>query len=1001
MRYLADLHIHSHFSRATSPQADLLHLAASGMRKGLTVLGTGDCIHPGWRVAMRSDLVRAEPGLYRLRPDLEAAAEALVPPACRRPLRFLVTGEVSTIYRWDGRTRKVHHVLHALDLDAADRMAAALARIGNITSDGRPILGLDSRDLLEIVLESDPGSFLVPAHAWTPWFSVLGSKSGFDSVDACYRDLASHVFALETGLSSDPEMNRRVSGLDRFRLVSSSDAHSPGKVGREAVALDTPMDGFALRAALETGRGYLGTVEFFPEEGKYHLDGHRACGVRLEPAETRALGGLCPVCGKPVTEGVLHRVEDLADRTVAGRPPTAGFASSHVPLPEVLSEVHGSGEGSLAVEAARAHLLATLGPEFHVLEEAPLEDVSREGGSLLAEAVRRLRAGQVIREAGYDGAYGRIRLFEEDEIRARAGLLFDLPAPVREARRARTKRKDRSAPGGALSDPQGGRDGPTPGQVAVPHRQTRLGSILDGLDPEQRQAAEATGGPLLVVAGPGSGKTRALVHRLAFLVGERGVPAERCLAVTFTRRAAAEVADRLDGLLGPASGRVRICTLHALALEILRDRPATVGLPDGFRVLGGSEPQAEGAVTLDALPGLAVRVLEEDASARADWSARFDHVLVDEYQDIDPDQERLLDLLVRPGTELCAIGDPDQAIYGFRGADVGLFQAFPDRRPGTRIVRLTRNYRSARSIVEAASAVMGGRDAVPLAPGGLPVVLHEAPTDRAEAEAVVHAIERLVGGHTFFSLDSGRSGQESQDHAFGDFAVLYRVDALAGPLVEALGRSGIPFRRRSHEPLLDRPGVRAVVEALCSLEVHGPLRVEDLKTAAERMNRTRQRGSGASRDPVVLQEALDLLAPLAEGRNLEAFLSVLATATPQDAWDPRADVVSLLTLHAAKGLEFRVVFVLGCEEQILPFSFAGPPEADAVDEERRLLYVGMTRARERLVLSRAATRAWRGRVRDMAPSRFLHAIPERLVERVAVGGPLRPRPSGKQISLFG
>ncbi len=503
------------------------------------------------------------------------------------------------------------------------------------------------------------------------------------------------------------------------------------------------------------------------------------------------------------------------------------------------------------------------------------------------------------------------------------------------------------------------------------------------------------------MAGPGSGKTRALVHRIACLVDERGVPPGRCLAVTFTRRAAAEVAERLARLIGPAAEHVRTCTLHALALEILRERPGPAGLPPGFRVLGADEAPAEGAVPLQALPRLAACALAVDPVARAAWSGRFDHVLVDEYQDLDPEQERLLALLVPPRGNLWAIGDPDQAIYGFRGADVHLIHAFPERRPGARVVRLTRNYRSARPIVEAASAVVGVRDAVPLAPGALPVVLHEAPTERAEAEAVVHAIERLVGGHTFFSLDSGRSAGEGEAHAFGDFAVLYRAEALAGPLAEALSRSGIPFRRRSHEPLLDRPPVRILAEALRGLEGSGGGVAAQLRAAADLAAAARV--PDATIDRAVLQETLDLLAPLAEARGNDraGFLADLATATASDAWDPRADVVSLLTLHAAKGLEFRVVVVVGCEEGILPFSFGGRPEADAVAEERRLLYVGMTRARERLVLSHAATRAWQGRVRDMAPSRFLAAIPRHLLHREAVGGPPRPRAQGRQLLLFG
>src|SRR5690242_16829063 len=312
--FVADLHVHSRYSRACSRDCDLEHLAWWAARKGIALVGTGDLCHPAWAEEIRTKLVPAEPGLFRLRPDLERDVLATLPASVRVPVRFLLSVEISTIYKRGERTRKIHHLLYAPDFDAAARITSRLSKIGNLAADGRPILGLDSRDLLEIVLESDPASYLVPAHIWTPWFSVLGSKAGFDAVEECYGDLAPHIFALETGLSSDPAMNWRISVLDRYRLVSSSDAHSPAKLGREATAFDAPLDYFAIRRALETGQGFGGTVEFFPEEGKYHLDGHRKCNVVLSPAETRALSLACPVCGHPVTVGVLHRVEELADR---------------------------------------------------------------------------------------------------------------------------------------------------------------------------------------------------------------------------------------------------------------------------------------------------------------------------------------------------------------------------------------------------------------------------------------------------------------------------------------------------------------------------------------------------------------------------------------------------------------------------------------------------------------------------------------------------------------
>lgn len=414
--FLADLHVHSKYSRATSRDADLEHMAVMAQQKGLSVIGTGDFTHPLWMQEIRDKLIPAEPGLFRLRSDLQSAVNELVPPACREPVRFLLEVETSTIYRQSDHTRKVHHLIYAPNLEQAEIINQRLGRIGNLKADGRPILGMSSRDLLEVVLNAGEHCFLIPAHVWTPWFAALGSKSGFDSIDECYGDLAEHIFAIETGLSSDPAMNWRLSQLDRFTQVSNSDAHSPPKLGREATAFDCPLDYFAMRDALRTRRGFGGTVEFFPEEGKYHLDGHRACAVRLEPSDTRRHHSLCPVCRRELTVGVLHRVQSLADRPDGFRPPDAAACESLIPLPEVLSEITQTGEKSKRVQTAWQQVVQKLGPELTVLREVPLEDIRHSGASLLAEAIGRMRRGQVHREAGYDGEHGTIRVFDPGEL---------------------------------------------------------------------------------------------------------------------------------------------------------------------------------------------------------------------------------------------------------------------------------------------------------------------------------------------------------------------------------------------------------------------------------------------------------------------------------------------------------------------------------------------------------------------------------------------------------
>lgn len=435
MDYIADLHIHSPYSRATSPESNLAGLAGWAGVKGIQVIGTGDFTHPGWFRRLKDALEPAEPGLFRLKNEAVIASPLPGVTPLAGPVRFLLSAEISCIYKRHGVVRKVHNLLYVPDFASAERLNAKLAGIGNIESDGRPILGLDSRDLLEILLEQAPEGFLVPAHIWTPWFSLFGSKSGFDSIEECFGELTPHVFALETGLSSDPDMNRLITGLDRFALISNSDCHSPSKLGREANLFSTGLDFFALRDAIRGNRRdtFRATVEFYPEEGKYHADGHRACHVCLDPVESRRLGLACPVCGRPLTVGVYHRVMELADREEPLYREDSPEVFSLIPLPELLGEIIGAGPASKGVMEQYSRAIGLFGSEFNLLLHAPLDEI-RDASPVLGEAVGRMRAGRVIRTPGYDGEYGVIRVFEEGEAERLAGhgsLFGDGPAPRR------------------------------------------------------------------------------------------------------------------------------------------------------------------------------------------------------------------------------------------------------------------------------------------------------------------------------------------------------------------------------------------------------------------------------------------------------------------------------------------------------------------------------------------------------------------------------------------
>jgi uncharacterized protein (TIGR00375 family) len=1061
VRFYADLHIHSRYSRACSRDCDLEHLAWWAGRKGITVVGTGDFTHPAWVRELQANLVPAEPGLFRLRPDLERAVLGRLPAACRTPVRFMLSSEISTIYKRDGRTRKVHHLLYAPSLAAVAEITRRLAKVGNLAADGRPILGLDSRDLLDITLAGGDGCYLVPAHAWTPWFAVLGSQSGFDRVSDCYADLAEHIFAIETGLSSDPEMNWRVSSLDGYRLVSNSDAHSPPMLGREATSFDTEVSYFSIEQALRTGAGFDGTVEFFPEEGKYHLDGHRACGVRTSPEETRASGGKCPVCGKTPTIGVQHRVDALADRPAGSRPAGAAGYRSFVQLPEILGEIAGVGPKSASVTAQVTALVERFGPELSILGEVPLDDMAVRAPSIVVEAIARLRRGDVRRDAGFDGVYGTIRLFDPAELAGAA--LFDLPSP-----RAKRRAAAQAATGGQPGQGPGG--GPRPGADPRPGPDPAAAAVPTGLDPWQQEIV-THGGSMLVVAGPGTGKTRVLTHAIGHRV-RAGLPPERCLAITFTRRARDELAERVAALVPDAAGQITVATFHGLGLLILREQCKRLRLDAGLKVAdeptrlavlrqlsasgkpaalaarisvskralltpaappSGSAADDEtaalaarydaalrerGLVDTDDLLILPLTLLGDDPSLARAYESRWTDVFVDEYQDVDEAQYRLLRLLTGDGSRVCAIGDPDQAIYGFRGGDVGYFLRFRADFPAAADLRLSRGYRSAPTIVRAAmqlirpGTLVPGRELVPARtdiPDG-PVTVHAAAGERDEAEAVAAEIEKMLGGASFHALDSRAvDGRDQAEHqlSFADFAVLYRTSGQAAAIAEALGRRGFPVQRRSHTRLADMAGVPEILASLGAPVLDsGPVPVADRLAAAvaaalDSVPPADERSRAETL--AAISVAADVLAPLGArcGSDLDKFLDELALGAEVDTWDPRADRISMLTLHAAKGLEFPVVFIVGCDDGLLPLR----PWSGAVTdyaEERRLLFVGMTRATTRLVLLTVAERSIHGMPARCSPSPFLSSVDPALLDRRGdgAGGRAGRRERTQQARLF-
>ncbi|MBI5847975.1 MAG: DNA helicase UvrD [Nitrospirae bacterium] len=410
MRFIADLHIHSKYSRATSRDLNPENLWKWAQLKGISVVGSGDFTHPQWIKELEEKLGPAGNGLFSLKKAFETDD---VPDSCRADVSFMLSAEISCIYKKNDKTRKIHSVILAPGFSAAEKINARLKQIGNLHSDGRPILGLDAKELLKIVLDISPDAMVIPAHAWTPHFSVFGAVSGFDSLEECYEELTPHIHAIETGLSSDPLMNWRLSALDNITLISNSDAHSPSKLGREANVLETEISYGAITDALKTRKGFSGTIEFFPEEGKYHYDGHRACDVSFTPKESIRYNNICPVCSKKLTIGVMHRVDKLADRDEGFRPKDAPPFHSIIPLVEIIGEALSVGPSSKKVAAMYFNLLSALGNEFTILLDTPLTEIENAGSAKIAEAIAKMRSGDISIAPGYDGEFGKIRIFEQ------------------------------------------------------------------------------------------------------------------------------------------------------------------------------------------------------------------------------------------------------------------------------------------------------------------------------------------------------------------------------------------------------------------------------------------------------------------------------------------------------------------------------------------------------------------------------------------------------------
>ncbi|MBU1077859.1 MAG: UvrD-helicase domain-containing protein [Spirochaetes bacterium] len=1089
MKFIADLHIHSRFSRATSKENNIFTLYKYSKIKGINLLGTGDFTHPGWVKELEEYLEEDGNGLLDLKKEYKKHMDMELPHLKDKLMKFIFSVEISSIYKKKDQVRKIHNVVFFPDFASVKKFNERLNSIGNIKSDGRPILGLDSRTLLDIALDINPEMMLIPAHIWTPWFSLFGMKSGFNTIEECFDDLTNEIFALETGLSSDPAMNWRLSALDKYNLVSNSDAHSPDNLAREANLFNTEMNYFKIRHALKDKKsaGFLGTIEFFPEEGKYHYDGHRNCNCRLTPKEALKNNLKCPVCSKPVTVGVLHRVEELADRKEGERPPLAKDFKSIIPLREIIGDVFGMGKSTKKVAAVYDKLLYSLENEMYILGDAPLEEIRKYSTEIIAEGIKRVREGKVKIMPGYDGEYGKVIIFsEEDRLKNMSQSLLlsiDLPKKKEETPLPQKKIKEQGK-------------GKEVKKIKAPEK--------ENINKEQVKAAQELKGPVVVLAGPGTGKTHTLIQKIIYLIKEKDYSADELLVITFTNKAADEVRSRLqqEDIQDVYTG-----TFHNLALNILRENnfdreifdeddsriilkevagelKINFNIKDIYnkisRIKGnmGSLDNEEDEfkriyeiyqAKIDYYKGMdyediiifCYRLLEKYPDILNKYRAIFKYILVDEFQDVNRSQYAMIKSLSDEGRNLFVIGDPDQSIYKFRGSDTDLIYRLMDEYADHQRIMLKKNYRNPENIIKAGIDVIssGSRilkkysDINILKKSDVKIETLIAPSQLSASIQLAKTITKYVGGS---SMTDGDMIGEGKDLTFKDFAILVRIASQIPILEETLLHEGLPYKVIGDRSVLDNKFIRLainimrlkvesfnnfrffnIIESVCfgisakaisslkgklsdnpDIDMFEELRKEwksaknsDLNLLYEflksKIDKNSQPRQFFDKFPFTFfkEEEFDVLLNISNKyKNIGELLQVVLIGNEQDLEVNRdklnkikdIETISILTLHSAKGLEFPIVFIFEPVEGLMPFS---GKETD-LDEERRLFYVGMTRAMSKLIFIIPKKRKQFGTLINSENSRFINDINKNHIERIEVKFDPKQVKDKDQLTLF-
>ncbi|MFR8034706.1 MAG: UvrD-helicase domain-containing protein [Lachnospiraceae bacterium] len=858
--YIADLHIHSRFSRATSRDGDPEHLDLWARRKGIHIVGTGDFTHPAWRKELKEKLTLAEDGLYVLKEEYRIR-DGMTPDSITP--RFVLTGEISSIYKKNGRVRKVHNLILLPDMETAQQAAKRLEVIGNIHSDGRPILGLDCRDLLELLLDTSPDIILVPAHIWTPHFSVFGAFSGFDTMEECFEDLTPHIHAVETGLSSDPPMNWRVSALDSYHLISNSDAHSPAKLGREANLLEIPMSYAGIQGAIQEGKGLYGTIKLFQPWEVSELEGQMDL--------FSLLGGM----PKENAEPFKMEEETAAAPEDGGDPAAAKESQADSPMGETWNA-----EQKKAVCAKSRRTAVVAGPGT-----GKTKTLTSHAAYLMEH--RKVKASEITAVTFTNQAAGEMRKRMEELLGNR-----------------RQRKQMQIGTFHALC-------------LSFLREQGEEVCLID-----EREARELA-------------RSVTAEHGLKWKPDQFLAWVSREKSQEKSRENSPEELEKGVGVIPEADPEENF---EGLSSKMVRMDEKSEGKEERERLDAAflayqAKLKERNRMDFD---DLLLETLERmERAENAEWKKRYSYLLVDEFQDINPIQYRLMKAWNEGGRELFVIGDPDQSIYGFRGSDAACFAKLSEDYPDLEIIELRENYRSSAPILKAALAVISenpGKErklnAAKSEEEPAPVRIVQAGSDKGAAIFAAKEINRLTGGIGMLEAhETAAHATGRRVWGFGDIAVLYRTHRQAELLETCLGQEGIPYVVAGRESYLEADSVQGTLYFFQYL-----------------MNETDAFAKGQAEKLIWNLEDN----PLAEEiirMTAETFRPLVQKKKPQ------AVLERWMTLHGSKGLEFPVTIIHGVQKGMIPLEHA--KYATDEEEERRLLYVGMTRAKEELILTAA------------------------------------------------